>query len=89
MNVNVVHGGSYNSNLMSISAAHAVLQRIKQKWPEFYNKLNGLGLHLMNGLRDVAKKSKINLKVNGPVSFFPICFSDNKIFLIGEIIKKM
>ena len=77
-NGNVVHGGSFNSNLMSISAAHAVLQRIKQKGPEFYNKLNGLGLHLMNGLRDVAKKSKINLKVNGPGSFFSIYFSDKK-----------
>jgi len=55
-NVNVVRGGSYNSNLMSISVTHAVLQRIKQKVPEFYNKLNGLGLHLMKGLRNVAKK---------------------------------
>ena len=77
-NGNVVHGGSFNSNLMSISAAHAVLQRIKQKGPEFYNKLNGLGLHLMNGLRDVARKSKINLKVNGPGSFFSIYFSDKQ-----------
>jgi hypothetical protein len=32
---------------------------------------------------------KINLKFNGPGSYFLIYFSDKKIFLIGEIIKKM
>jgi len=75
---NVVHGGSYNSNVMSISAAYAVLQKIKQQEPGFYNKLNGLGLHLMDGLRDAAKKCKTNLKVNGPGSFFSIYFSDKE-----------
>jgi len=32
---------------------------------------------------------KIILKFNGPGSFFSIYFSDKKLFLIGEIIKKM
>ena len=32
---------------------------------------------------------KINLKFNGPAGYFSIYYSDKKIFLIGEIIKKM
>ena len=72
----VVHGGSYNSNLMSISAAYAVLSEIDKHGPDIYNHLNGLGLHLMMELKKIANKLNINLRVSGPGSFFSIYFSD-------------
>ena len=74
----VVHGGSYNSNLMSISAAYAVLSEIDKHGSNFYKNLNGLGLYLMEELKNIAKRLNINLRVSGPGSFFSIYFSDKE-----------
>ena len=72
----VVHGGSFNSNLVSIAAAHASLQHIQNAGLGFYSELNDRGLRLMEGLRRNAAELGSNLHVQGPGSFFSISFTD-------------
>ena len=75
-NGRVVHGGSFNSNLISVAAAYASLEHIQHIGPSFYNELNERGYRLMDGFRRVAKEVSSNLHVQGPGSFFSISFTD-------------
>ncbi len=71
----VYHGGSFNSNVISIAAAYASLKHIQERGDEFYTDLNGKGLRLMEGLRDVAKSLESDLHVQGVGSVFAISFT--------------
>lgn len=71
----VYHGGSFNSNVMSIAATYASLKHIQDQGDAFYADLNGKGLRLMEGLRDVAKSLESDLHVQGVGSVFAISFT--------------
>jgi glutamate-1-semialdehyde 2,1-aminomutase len=71
----VYHGGSFNSNVMSIAATYASLKHIQDRGDEFYRDLNGKGLRLMQGLKDVAKSLESDLHVQGVGSVFSISFT--------------
>jgi len=71
----VYHGGSFNSNVMSIAAAYASLKYIQEQGDSFYRDLNAKGLRLMDGLRDVAKSQESDLHVQGLGSVFAISFT--------------
>lgn len=71
----VYHGGSFNSNVMSIAATYASLKYIKEQGDAFYESMNAKGLRLMNGLRDVAKSLESDLHVQGLGSVFAISFT--------------
>ena len=71
----VYHGGSFNSNVMSISATYASLKYIQGQGDAFYADLNGKGLRLMEGLRDVGKSLESDLHVQGIGSVFAISFT--------------
>ena len=71
----VFHGGSFNSNVMSISATYASLKHIQTQGDAFYAELNAKGLRLMDGLRDVAKSLESDLHVQGVGSVFAISFT--------------
>lgn len=71
----VYHGGSFNSNVMSIAAAYASLKHIADAGPDFHKELNGRGLRLMDGLREVARETESNLHVQGVGSVFGISFT--------------
>jgi glutamate-1-semialdehyde 2,1-aminomutase len=71
----VYHGGSFNSNVMSIAATYASLKHIQERGDEFYDDLNGKGLRLMDGLKDVAKSLESDLHVQGVGSVFSISFT--------------
>ena len=60
---------------MSISATYASLKHIEERGDEFYADLNGKGLRLMEGLRDVAKSLESDLHVQGVGSVFAISFN--------------
>lgn len=74
----VAHGGSFNTNVMSMAAAHASLEHIRDAGPNFYRELNGRGKKLMEGLRRVANECGSDLHVQGPGSFFGISFTDRE-----------
>jgi glutamate-1-semialdehyde 2,1-aminomutase len=74
----VMHGGSFNSNVMSISAAHAGLTHIMKNSEGFYKNLNQLGQELINGLSKVADKTGIDVLIQGLGSFFYLSFTSSK-----------
>ncbi|MDA0232674.1 MAG: glutamate-1-semialdehyde 2,1-aminomutase [Chloroflexi bacterium] len=74
-NGTVYHGGSFNSNVMTMAAAYASLKHIADAGPAFYTELNGRGLHLMDGLREAAAETEGKLHVQGVGSVFSISFT--------------
>ena len=72
----VNHGGSFNSNVASVEAAHASLSHIMADSDRFYGELNRRGEKLIAGLRNVAEKSESDLRVNGLGSVFATAFTD-------------
>jgi glutamate-1-semialdehyde 2,1-aminomutase len=74
-NGTVYHGGSFNSNVMTMAAAYASLKHIADAGPAFYTELNGRGLQLMDGLRQAAAETESKLHVQGVGSVFSISFT--------------
>ena len=74
----IMHGGSFNSNVMSVSAAHAGLTHILDDSNKFYKDLNATGNSLIEGLYDVAKKEGVDILIQGLGSFFYLSFTSVK-----------
>jgi len=74
-NGNVVHGGSFNTNVMSVSAAHATLDYLLNN-KDFYKSLNKNGDILIKGLKEVAKKHDIDILIQGLGSVFYLSFTN-------------
>lgn len=71
----VYHGGSFNSNVMSISAAYATLTHLKSEGDVFYADLNRRGQRLIDGLRHVAMETETDIHIQGLGSVFGISFN--------------
>ena len=71
----VYHGGSFNSNVMSIAATHASLTHIVADSAAFYRDLTKKGLRLMEGLRAAAHRAESDLLVKGIGPVFATSFS--------------
>ena len=71
----VQHGGSFNSNVMSIEAARACLAHIMTDSPGFYGDLNDRGNRLMDGLRLAARDVESDLRIHGLGSVFSTSFT--------------
>ena len=74
-NGNVVHGGRINTNVMSVSAAHATLDYLLNN-EDFYKSLNKNGDILIKGLKEVAKKHDIDILIQGLGSVFYLSFTN-------------
>jgi glutamate-1-semialdehyde 2,1-aminomutase len=72
----VLHGGTYNTNLVSTAAALAMLRRMRAEGPALYAEINRLGTQLMNGLRTLAAERDIPLHVQGLGPVFNTCFTE-------------
>ena len=72
----VMHGGTVNSNVMSISAALAALTKLQEDDGAAIRTLYSTGLALMDGLRDLASKHEIDLLIQGPGPVFSVTFTD-------------
>lgn len=71
----VYHGGSFNSNVMSIAAAHATLTHLKSEGDAFYADLNRRGQNLIDGLCRVGMQTETDIHVQGLGSVFGISFN--------------
>ena len=78
----VYHGGSFNSNVMSISAAHATLTHLQSKGDAFYAELNRNGQRLIDGLRRVGMETETDIHVQSLGSVFGISFNRS-----GDVIR--
>ena len=73
----VYHGGSYNSNVMSIAAAHATLGHMRDNRDTFFSDMSAKGEQLMEGLRTVAAELDSALHVQGLGTVFAISFNES------------
>ncbi len=78
----VYHGGSFNSNVMSISAAYATLQHLRSEGPSFYAELERKGERLKSGLSRAGIETETSIHVQGLGSVFGISFNPS-----GDVIR--
>ena len=76
-NGKVVHGGSFNTNVMSVSASHATLNYLLSN-KNFYKNLNRSGETLIKGLKEAAYKNGIDILIQGLGSVFYLSFTSAK-----------
>ena len=72
----VMHGGTVNSNIMSMAAAWACLQRLIERDGAAIKQLYSTGTALTEGLRELASKDEIEALIQGPGPGFAMTFSD-------------
>lgn len=69
----VEHGGTYNANPMTMAAGLACME---QMTPETYDRLNGLGERLRDGLRAALRDTGLAGGVHGCASMVSLIFND-------------
>lgn len=69
-----LHGGTYNTNVVSTVAALAVLRKLRAEGPTIYGNLEQRGTRLMDGLNELAAAREIPLHVQGLGAVFNTCF---------------
>ena len=75
----VNHSGTYNANIVSISAALATLQVLSADGQAAYTRINGHGRTLMEGITAAAHQYGVDLQVSGLPSAFHTCFASHPI----------
>jgi glutamate-1-semialdehyde 2,1-aminomutase len=74
----VMHGGTYNSNVVSVVAAIATLEQLKNEDGAAYDQMNRLGRNLMDGLQRIADELDAGLVVQGLGSVFHTYFGSEQ-----------
>jgi glutamate-1-semialdehyde 2,1-aminomutase len=75
----VNHSGTYNANLVSISAALATLRELSANDQAAYKRINALGTTLMEGIAASARRNGVDLQVSGLPAAFHTCFARHPI----------
>ncbi|WP_217698224.1 aspartate aminotransferase family protein [Novosphingobium mathurense] len=73
----VNHSGTYNSNLVSIVAGIATLEQLAANDGEVYRRIDGNGIALIEGMREIAQRRSVNLQVSGYGAVFHTYFADD------------
>jgi glutamate-1-semialdehyde 2,1-aminomutase len=76
----VNHSGTYNANLVSITAALATLRALSADSQAAYKRINALGEKLMEGIASTAQECGADLVVSGLPSAFHTCFTRHPIY---------
>jgi glutamate-1-semialdehyde 2,1-aminomutase len=74
----VNHSGTYNSNLIAVSAAIATIDALAKDNGAVYAKIAATGQALMEGIRSMARGVGAGLIVQGYPSVFNTCFGDGQ-----------
>ncbi|MBI1779121.1 MAG: aspartate aminotransferase family protein [Proteobacteria bacterium] len=72
----VLHGGTYNANVVSTSAALAALDELEADDGAVYAAMEKKGARLMEGLKQLARKHGLPLLVQGLGAVFNTAFTD-------------
>ena len=73
----VYHGGSYNSNVMSMAAAHATLSHMRDNRETVFSEMSARGQQLMEGLQTLSAELGSALHVQGLGTVFAISFNES------------
>ena len=71
----VMHGGTVNSNIMSMAAADASLDKLTANEGEAFDTLYRNGRSLMAGLRGLATRHELDILLQGPGPVFAMAFT--------------
>lgn len=74
-NGSVLHGGTYNANTVSTSAANAALEVLSRGDGRVYQEMEARGVALMDGLRQAAAQAGMPLHVQGLGTVFNTTFA--------------
>jgi glutamate-1-semialdehyde 2,1-aminomutase len=72
----VNHSGTYNSNIIAVTAAIATLDALAAGGGALYSSIGSIGQTLIDGMRAIAKQTGDNLVVQGFPSVFNTSFCD-------------
>ena len=72
----VHHGGTINSNMMSMAAAEATLEKLVEDDGAVHKQLYAMGNRLMEGLRRLSQKHEHPMLVRGPGPGFNVSFTE-------------
>ena len=72
----VMHGGTYNANVMSIAAGIATLEELSRDGARVYETMNARGERLMEGLQKMAHDQNHALLIQGVGTVFHPAFTD-------------
>ncbi len=61
----VMHGGTYNANVMTVAAGLATITELERNGGDVFDKMNMRGYQLMAGLQKIGQDSGIKLSVPG------------------------
>lgn len=75
----VNHSGTYNANLVSLSAALASLRELSSNDQAAYKRINSAGKALMEGIAAAGRRHGTDLQVSGLPSAFHTCFTSRPI----------
>jgi glutamate-1-semialdehyde 2,1-aminomutase len=75
----VNHSGTYNANLVSLSAALASLRELATNDQAAYKRINATGTALMEGIAAAGRRRGANLQVSGLPAAFHTCFASRPI----------
>ena len=72
----VFHGGTLNSNVMSVSATEAALNKLSANDGAVYKHIYELSNELMEGFRKISIKYEVPMIIQGPGPTFSVSFTD-------------
>jgi glutamate-1-semialdehyde 2,1-aminomutase len=72
----VMHGGTYNGNVQSMAAAIAALDELERDDGAVYRALEQRGTRLMDGLRVLASRHGVPMRVEGLPAIFQTFFTE-------------
>jgi glutamate-1-semialdehyde 2,1-aminomutase len=75
----VNHSGTYNANVVSMSAALATLRTLAADDQAVYRRLQAAGTALMTGISDAARRVGVDVQVSGVPAAFHTCFASHPI----------
>ena len=75
----VNHSGTYNANLVSLSAALAAIRELSANGQAAYKRINLVGKALMDGILAAGRRHGSDLQVSGLPSAFHTCFASHPI----------
>ncbi len=75
----VNHSGTYNANIVSLSAALAALRELSANGQAVYKRINAAGKTLLDGIAAAGRRHGANLQVSGLPSAFHTCFAGHPI----------
>ena len=77
----VMHGGTYNANVMSVAAGLACIERLEANGGQAYQTMNEMGAKLMDGLEKISKQFNRPMSIQGLGPIFHPLFEE-----VGDVV---